>query len=98
MGGYERSQLDRLASPFGHGTKHKLANEPGYQSCDLCGDELRTRVALCAFLERRRDGILFRRQPTQSCSGARLCGLWVKIKHATKSSTYRTEMYIAGGK
>src|ERR1700730_12693538 len=46
MGGYERSQLDRLASPFGHGTKHKLANEPGYQSCDLCCDELRTRVDL----------------------------------------------------
>jgi nucleoside-diphosphate-sugar epimerase len=28
------------------GPKHKLANEPGYQSCDLCCDELRTRVAL----------------------------------------------------
>src|SRR6202035_4863364 len=46
MGCQERSQLDRLASPFGHGTKHKLANEPGYQSRDLCCDELRTRVAL----------------------------------------------------
>src|ERR1700688_1648572 len=46
MGGYERSQLDRLASPYGHGTKHKLANEPGYQSCDLCCDDSRTRVAL----------------------------------------------------
>src|SRR6266481_5504360 len=32
--------------PFGHGTKHKLANELGYQSRDLCCDELRTRVAL----------------------------------------------------
>src|SRR4029077_18560457 len=28
------------------GTKHKLTNAPGYQSRDLCCDELRTRVAL----------------------------------------------------
>src|SRR5580704_9537919 len=46
MGRQKRCQLDGLASPSGHGTKPKLANEPGYRSRDLCCDESRTRVAL----------------------------------------------------
>src|ERR1700684_4611191 len=93
----ERSQLDRLASSFGHGTKPKLANEPGYQSRDLRCDDSRTPLALT--LSWHKGGM--EHPPgdkrTQDCSAARLCGLWVKIKHATKSSTYRTEMSIAGG-
>src|SRR6266481_4067173 len=46
MGRLKRWQRDGLASPSGHGTKPKLAHEPGYQSRDLRCDESGTRVAL----------------------------------------------------
>jgi len=64
----------RCCVPSGHGTKPKLANEPGYQSRDLRCDESELGLPL-RFLVPRRDGTLSRRQRTQNCSAARLCGL-----------------------
>jgi len=56
------------------GPRPKLANEPGYQSRGLRCDDTRTWVALTLSCTKE-DGTLSRRQPTQNCSAARLCGL-----------------------
>ena len=79
MGRQERSWLDGLASSYGHGTKPKLANEPGCQSRDLRCDDSALGLPL------RSPGTKeARRQPTQNCSAARLCGLWAKTKRVNE--------------